>query len=176
MSPKRSTTCCRAQPVTRSMFAIVYGSRHADDADIAFTDFARAFELHPQFGRRNVSGSGYADGALVVLLVAALAHVDVAPEEMFVERVSPLVHRMACDRSDRAALLGQQSSDLDIIHRDLAEHRFLAGIGLSAERGAFEHLAVEIGEPVWKAAPDGRRGKDRTIAAAAADDHVGALV
>src|SRR5215467_12500204 len=55
-----------------------------DDADIAFADFTRAFELHPQFGRRNVSGPGYADRALVVLLVAALTHVDVPAEQVFV--------------------------------------------------------------------------------------------
>ena len=67
---------------------------------------------------------------------------------MLVERIGPLVHRMAGDRGDRAALFGQESGDLDVVHRDLAEHRFLATIGLGAERGAFEHLAVEIGEPL----------------------------
>ena len=81
---------------------------HADDADVALADLARAFELHPQFGCQNVAGPGHADGALVILLVMAPAHVDVAAEEMFVERVRPLVHRMAGDRGDRAALLGQQ--------------------------------------------------------------------
>src|SRR5439155_8151518 len=40
---------------------------HADDADIALADLARAFELDPQLGCRNVAGPGYADGALVVL-------------------------------------------------------------------------------------------------------------
>ena len=52
----------------------------------------------------------------------APAHVDVAAEEVFVEGIGPLVHRMSGDRSDRTALLGQQSGDLDILHRDLAEH------------------------------------------------------
>jgi hypothetical protein len=38
---------------------------------------------------RQIYGCGYADGALVVLLVAALAHVDVAAKEMFVEIQCP---------------------------------------------------------------------------------------
>src|SRR5262249_29877437 len=63
-----------------------------------------------------------------------------------------------------------------IVHRNLPEHRFFAGVRLGAKRGAFEHLAVEIGEALRKALADSRRGKDRTIAAAAADNHVSALI
>src|SRR5215472_5988442 len=137
------------------------GVAHADDADIALADLARSFELDPQFGGRNVAGSGDADGALVILLVMAPAHVDVAAEKMFVERAGAFVHRVTGDGSDRAALLGQERGDLDIVHCDLAEHRFLATIRLGAERGAFEYLAVEIGERLRKTSADGRRCKDR---------------
>src|SRR5580704_3962702 len=70
---------------------------HADNADITLADFARALELHPQFRRRGITRPGDADGTLVILFVPAPAHVDVAAEEMLVERVGSLVHRMAGD-------------------------------------------------------------------------------
>src|SRR5260370_28236298 len=112
---------------------------HADDADIALADLARPFELDLQFGRRNVSGPGNADGALIVLLVMAPAHVDVAAEEILVERLGPLVHRITVDRGDRSALLRQERADLDIVLRDLSQHRFLASLWPVSYQDAFNH-------------------------------------
>jgi hypothetical protein len=71
-------------------------------------DVTAPSSLTPQFRGRDVCRPGDADGAFVVLLAMAQAHVDTAAEEIFVERVGPFVHRMAGDRGDRAALLGQQ--------------------------------------------------------------------
>src|ERR1700730_18602221 len=75
-----------------------------DNADIALADLARSLELDPQFGSRGIARPGDPGGALVVLLVMAVAHVDMPAEEVFVERVGPLIHRVAGDRRDRAAL------------------------------------------------------------------------
>jgi hypothetical protein len=99
-----------------------------------------------------------------------------AAEEVLVKRVGPLIHRVSRDRGDCAALLGAQRGHLEVLHRDLAEHRFLAGVGLRAKRCAFEHFAGEVGEPWGKAPADCRRGKNRAVAAAAADDDIGAPV
>ena len=95
---------------------------------------------------------------------------------MFVERVGPLVHRMPGDGRDGTALLGQHGRDLDIVHRDLAQHRLLGTIGLGAERGAFEKRAVQIGQCLGKTAADCGRREKRAVAAATTGDDVGALV
>src|SRR5262249_34408714 len=62
------------------------GIAHADDADIALADLARAFELYAQFVGRHITRPGDPDCPLVILLVAAVAHIDMAAEEVLVER------------------------------------------------------------------------------------------
>src|ERR1700730_10076642 len=82
------------------------GVAHPDNTDIALADLAGPFKLYPQLRGRNVARPGDAGGALVIGLVAALAHVDVTAEKIFKERVGPLIHRVAGNRSRSAALLG----------------------------------------------------------------------
>src|SRR5260370_5563881 len=162
--------------MTASIFSIVYGSRTPDQADKALAELAGAFELGAQLHGGNVSRPGDPGGAFVILLVTALVHIDVAAEEVFIKRVGPLIHRMSRDRGDRAALLRPQRGHLEVLHRDLAQHRFLAGVGLRAKRRAFEHLAGEVSEPCGEALTYRRRRKDGAVAAAAADDDIGAPV
>src|SRR6516164_11733000 len=69
------------------------GIAHTDHPNVTLTDFAGAFELGAQLRGGDVFGADNAGGALVILLVAALAHIDMAAEKVFVERVGPLVHR-----------------------------------------------------------------------------------
>src|SRR6516162_9366125 len=104
---------------------------YADDSDIAFADLARAFELHLQFGGRNVSRSGDADGAPVILLVMASAHVDVAAGS--IRRTGWRARTSRGRRPKRRCSAALARGDLDVIHRDLAKHRFLAAIRLGAK-------------------------------------------
>src|SRR5581483_8071402 len=60
------------------------GIADADDADIALADLAGPLELHAKLVRRDVSWAGDAGGALVELLVDAVAHIDVATEEVLI--------------------------------------------------------------------------------------------
>src|SRR5260370_4868255 len=83
---------------------------------------------------------------------------------------------MGSDGGYRAALPRPQRGPPEVLHRDLAQHRFLAGVGLRAKRRAFEHLAGEVSEPIGEALTYRRRRKDGAVAAAAADDDIGAPV
>ena len=65
---------------------------------------------------------------------------------------------------------------VDGVGGDLAHHRLLAAVWLGAEGGAFEHLAEIVGKAFREAAADRRRGEDRAVGRAAADDDVAALV
>ena len=58
----------------------------------------------------------------------------------------------------------------------LAEHGLLAAVRLGAERGAFQHLAEVVRLRLGKAVVDRGRSEHATVAAAAADDHVRALL
>ena len=66
--------------------------------------------------------------------------------------------------------------DLDRVRGDLAQHGLLAAIGLGAERRALEHLAEVVRLVFGKAVMNGRRGEHAAVAAASADDDVGALL
>ena len=83
---------------------------------------------------------------------------------------------MARDRRDRTALSRMHRRDAHIVGRHLAQHRFLAAVGLGAKRCAFEYLSQIIGVALGKAVMDRRRGKHAAVAAAAADDDVGAAL
>src|SRR5271166_4357450 len=85
---------------------------HPDQPDTALAELAGAFELGAQLCRGGVFRPGNAGRALVILLVAALSHIDVAAEEVFIKRVWALIHRMSGDRGDRAALLRPQRGPL----------------------------------------------------------------
>ena len=114
---------------------------------IALADLARAFELHAQ-----CASAGTKRGPVtrvvrsVDLLVVALGSCRCgrrgnARRTGWTARTS---HGRRPRRSCSAAPACMRG-DLDVVHRDLAEHGFLAAIGLGAERGAFEHLAEIVG-------------------------------
>jgi hypothetical protein len=60
-----------------------------------------------------------------------------------------------------------------VLARDLAQHGFLAAIGFGAERGALQHLAQVVGVVGGEAVVQRRRGKERGVGTAPADDDVG---
>jgi hypothetical protein len=152
------------------------GVTHGGDPEEALAHAARAFELHPDRFRANELRAGDARRALVELLVAAVAHVQHASCEVLVVRIGPLVHGVAGDGGDRATLLRTHGRDLHVLHRDLAQDRLLAAIRFGAEGGALHHLAQVIGEAFGEAGAERGRGEEYAVAAAAADDDVGALV
>jgi hypothetical protein len=82
------------------------GIADAGHADIALADLARAFELDPELGGRDELHAGDAGGLVGDLVVVAMGHVEHAAGDEFVERVGALVHRVARDRGDGAALPG----------------------------------------------------------------------
>jgi hypothetical protein len=51
VAPKRSRTLSRAQPITWSTCAIVYGIADADHPDVTLADLAGTFELDPELAR-----------------------------------------------------------------------------------------------------------------------------
>src|SRR6516225_9963603 len=149
---------------------------HPDNPDMALPLLAGAFELYAQLARSDELGPGHATGARVVLLIDAIAHVDVPTKKMLEIRIGALVHGVRRNRCDRAALLGMHRRHPDVVMRDLADYGLLARIRLGAKRGAFHDLAVEIRERQRIAGMDGGRSEDRTVAAAATDDDVGSLL
>ena len=83
---------------------------------------------------------------------------------------------MTGDRRDRTALRRMHCRHAYLVFTDLAQHRFLAAVRLGAKRCALEHLAEVIRLRFREAMMDRRRRENAAIAAAPADDHVGALL
>ena len=71
---------------------------------------------------------------------------------------------------------GLDGGDAHILGGDLAKNGFLRAIGFGAEGCAFQHLAEIIGQRLGKAMMNGRGREHGTVAAAAADDHLRALL
>src|SRR5262249_52731153 len=149
---------------------------HADHADVAFADLAGPLHLDLQLPGRSEARAGDATGAVVILLVSALAHVEAATKHIFFERIRPLIHRVPRDRRNRAALLRQQRRNLYVLHRYLAQHRLLAGVGFGTEGSALQDLSVIIRQSLGESGANGWRRKDRAVAATPTNDHIGAFL
>ncbi len=153
-----------------------YGSRTAAMPMYRSPTLADAFQLHPDARRRDEARAGDARGLLGDLLVVAFAHVEQAAGDIFVVRVGAFVHRMAGDRGDGAALVGMHRGDMHAAIDDFAQHGLLRTIGFGAERGAFQYLAEIVRQRLGMPLVHRCRREDRRIAAASADDHIGAAV
>ena len=154
----------------------MYGIADADHSDVALADLPGAFELHAKLGRPDELRARDPRGLLGDLLVAALRHVERAAGDVLVVRIGALVHRVAGDRRNGAALRRVHRGDLDGIGAHFAQHRLLAAVGLRAERRAFEDLAEVVRLVFRKAVMDRGRREHAAVAAAAADDDVRTLL